>query len=98
MEKELEACCHSYDNSAKGVEHLAYASSSLKVCRKYLTWVQNSVFEGKITGGNLKKLKIELKEKMDIKKDSVLIYSFQSTKYFQKEIIGIEKNKFSIFF
>ncbi|MCI8597343.1 MAG: NAD-dependent epimerase/dehydratase family protein [Lachnospiraceae bacterium] len=24
----LEACCHSYDNGAKGVEHLVYASSS----------------------------------------------------------------------
>lgn len=73
-------------------------SKALKVCRKYLTWVQNSVFEGEITEGNLKKLKIELKEKMDIEKDSILIYSFQSTKYSQKEIIGIEKNKPSVFF
>jgi len=37
---------------------------ALKICRKYLTWVQNSVFEGEITEGSLKKLKYELNQKM----------------------------------
>ena len=35
-------------------------AKALKICRKYLTWVQNSVFEGEITEGNFKKLQKEL--------------------------------------
>jgi CRISPR-associated protein Cas2 len=30
----------------------------LKKCRQYLYWVQNSVFEGDITPGRLKRLKV----------------------------------------
>lgn len=71
---------------------------ALKICRKYLTWVQNSVFEGQLTEGELKKLKTELKEKMNTEADSVLVYSFQSTKYSNKEVIGKEKNCPTIFF
>lgn len=33
----------------------------LKKCRQYLYWVQNSVFEGDISPGRLKRLKRELK-------------------------------------
>lgn len=71
---------------------------ALKICRKYLTWVQNSVFEGEITEGKLQKLKLELKAKMDTDTDSVLIYTFQSTKYSNKEVLGHERNAPSFFF
>ena len=36
-------------------------SKMLKLCRKYLTWVQNSVFEGELTKAMLEKLKYEIK-------------------------------------
>ncbi|WP_252897144.1 CRISPR-associated endonuclease Cas2 [Metallosphaera hakonensis] len=36
-------------------------SKVLKTCRKYLTWIQRSVFEGEITEGNLELLSEELK-------------------------------------
>lgn len=72
-------------------------SKALKICRKYLTWVQNSVFEGEITEGNFKKLKRELQQVMDSEKDSVIVYTFKSTRYSDKEILGVEKNKESIF-
>lgn len=71
---------------------------ALKICRKYLTWVQNSVFEGEITEGNLKKLKIELQNKMDQSEDSIILYTFNSLKYSKKEIIGYEKNRPTVFF
>jgi CRISPR-associated protein Cas2 len=48
-----------YDFSEKRV------GKALKICRKYLTWVQNSVFEGEITIGNLKKLESELSHAMN---------------------------------
>lgn len=70
---------------------------ALKICRKYLTWVQNSVFEGEVTEGNLKKLKYELASKMDKEADSLIIYTFSSMRYSTREVIGIEKNPKSMF-
>ena len=69
-------------------------NKALKVCRKYLTWIQNSVFEGEITEGDYKKLKYELNHKMDKEEDSIIIYTLNNTKYSKREVIGIEKNKF----
>ncbi|MBS7006816.1 CRISPR-associated endonuclease Cas2 [Anaerostipes sp.] len=68
-------------------------AKALKVCRKYLTWIQNSVFEGDIGEANLKKLKLELKQVIDKETDSVIIYRFNSLNYSKREVIGIEKNE-----
>lgn len=70
---------------------------ALKKCRKYLTWVQNSVFEGDISVANLKKLKCELSDIMERSEDSVIIYTFRSTKYSNREVLGVTKNKQDIF-
>ncbi|NLW22526.1 MAG: CRISPR-associated endonuclease Cas2 [Tissierellia bacterium] len=66
-------------------------AKALKTCRKYLYWVQNSVFEGNITEANLTKLKMELLNVIDTEKDSVVIYKFRSTKYSAIETLGIKK-------
>ncbi|MFZ7120016.1 MAG: CRISPR-associated endonuclease Cas2 [Eubacteriaceae bacterium] len=63
----------------------------LKTCRKYLHWVQNSVFEGNISVSNLKKLKIELNKIIHTDEDSVIMYSFRSLNYSYREIFGLEK-------
>lgn len=68
-------------------------AKALKVCRKYLTWIQNSVFEGDIGEANLKKLKVELRQVIDKETDSVIIYRFNSMNYSKREVIGIEKNE-----
>lgn len=73
-------------------------AKALKICRKYLTWVQNSVFEGIITEKNLSLLQNELKKVMNQKRDSFIIYSWTSTKYSKKELTGKEKNCQKIFF
>lgn len=64
----------------------------LKICRKYLHWVQNSVFEGEISDANFKKLKHELAAKIDKDEDSIILYTFRTTKYTDRQIMGIEKN------
>lgn len=64
---------------------------ALKICRKYLHWVQNSVFEGEISKANLVKLKKELENLMDPEEDSVILYQFRSQKYSKREIMGLEK-------
>lgn len=46
----------------------------MKICRKYLIRVQNSVFEGSITESKLNKLKEEIRKNIDCKKDKVCIY------------------------
>jgi CRISPR-associated protein Cas2 len=64
----------------------------LKLCRKYLTWIQNSVFEGEISSVQLKKLKIEAGEFMDKSQDSLIIFKSRQERWLEKEILGIEKN------
>ncbi len=66
-------------------------SKILKICRKYLNWVQNSVLEGEITEAKLEKLKSELKKKMNEEEDSVIIYKFRTLLYSDRESIGIRK-------
>lgn len=63
----------------------------LKTSRKYLYWVQNSVFEGEISEVNFKKLKMEFSRIINEKEDSVIFYTFRTTKYSNRETMGIKK-------
>jgi len=63
----------------------------LKTCRKYLYWVQNSVLEGEISDASLVKLKSELARIIDEDEDSVIFYTFRTTKYSNRELMGIQK-------
>lgn len=67
-------------------------AKALKTCRKYLTWIQNSVFEGDIGEANLKKLKSDLSQVIDRNVDSVIVYRFNSLNYSKREVLGVEKN------
>lgn len=69
----------------------------LKTCRKYLNWVQNSVLEGEISDANFRKLKSEISRIIDKEEDSVIIYILRTTKYSDREIIGLEKGGESLF-
>lgn len=64
---------------------------ALKIARKYLHWVQNSVLEGEISKVNYEKLKRELGALVDEAEDSVIFYTFRSTKYSKREMIGLKK-------
>ena len=63
----------------------------LKICRKYLNWVQNSVLEGEISDAGYRKLKMELKRAINEKEDSVIFYILRTTKYSKRETMGIKK-------
>jgi CRISPR-associated protein Cas2 len=63
----------------------------LKTGRKYLYWVQNSVLEGEISEANFKKLKMELEKKINEEDDSVIFYTFRTTKYSNRETMGVKK-------
>ena len=64
----------------------------LKLCRKYLHWIQNSVFEGEITEVKLKELVIFAKKIM-LEKDSVIIFKSRDERWLEKEVLGHEKNE-----
>ncbi len=74
-----------YDFNVKRV------GKALKITRKYLNWVQNSVFEGEISMANYKKLKMELERIMDPEEDSIIIYVFRTLKYSERVEIGLKK-------
>jgi CRISPR-associated protein Cas2 len=69
----------------------------LKLCRKYLNWIQNSVFEGEITEVKLKELVTAAKPLMNEATDSLIVFKNREEKWLQKEIIGAEKNKLDTF-
>jgi CRISPR-associated protein Cas2 len=64
----------------------------LKLCRQYLNWIQNSVFEGEITEVKLKELKFYAQQIMKTEIDSIIIFKTRQEKWLEKEIIGKEKS------
>jgi len=69
----------------------------LKLCRRYLHWVQNSVFEGEITESKLKELIAEAKRIIDVSEDHVMIYKSRQKEWLEKEILGTEKVDIGVF-
>ena len=65
----------------------------LKLCRKYLVWIQNSVFEGEITEVKLKELKFKARQIMEEETDSLIVFTSRDQKWLEKEIIGAERGK-----
>ena len=63
----------------------------LKKCRQYLYWVQNSVLEGDISETNYAKLKMELSRLIREDEDSLIFYTFRTTKYSKREAMGLKK-------
>ena len=60
-------------------------SRIFKICKKYLTHIQNSVFEGELSKAQLQK---ELKEYIDKELDSVIIFKSRQEKWLDKEFWG----------
>jgi CRISPR-associated protein Cas2 len=69
----------------------------LKLCRKYLNWIQNSVFEGELTPVQLLELKTEAAKILDKNEDSFIIFTSRSARWLEKEIMGKEKNSLDNF-
>ena len=64
----------------------------LKLCRRYLNWIQNSVFEGELTEVQLKKLILEAKEIMDDQNDSFTLFQNRHKNWLEKQVIGKERS------
>lgn len=62
----------------------------LKLCRRYLNWIQNSVFEGEISEVKLKEMLYLARDFMDESMDSIILFKSKSKIFSSKEIIGKE--------
>lgn len=71
-----------YDISGKSVVKM------LKLCRQYLNWIQNSVFEGEITEKQLADLLAQANKIINHEKDSLIIFKIRDEKWLYKEIVG----------
>ena len=71
-----------------GIERLNKVRQFLK---GYLTWIQNSVFEGPLTEKQFRELKTELEKQIDTENDSIVIYKLPHDKILTKETIGATK-------
>lgn len=74
-----------YDVGVKRVARM------LKLCRQYLCWIQNSVFEGELSEVKLRELKLKLKAVMDQDEDSVIIFTNKRGYQMDKNILGRER-------
>ena len=66
-----------------------------KICKKYLTHIQNSVFEGELSKVQLEKLRQELKPHVDTSLDSIILFKSRHERWLDKEFWGIEDDKTS---
>lgn len=69
----------------------------LKLCRKYLNWIQNSVFEGEISEVRLKEMTMLAEKFMKKEEDSIIIFSGMMQSSIAKQIIGKEMSNIDIF-
>ena len=74
-----------YDVDVKRVDKVR------KILRKYLNWVQNSVFEGEINISNLARCKAELEEIVE-DSDSIYFYELKNPHVLKKRVLGVKKN------
>lgn len=63
-----------------------------KKLKEYLIWTQNSVFEGEITRGLLKKCLFELEGIIAEDIDSVNVYEIENPNHLKKYTYGIDKS------
>ncbi len=63
----------------------------LKLCRQYLCWIQNSVFEGELSEAKLRELKSLIGSVIDVDTDSVIIFTNKMSYNMDKKILGKER-------
>ena len=87
-----------YDINLEKKEGQRVLRKVFKTCKKYLTHIQNSVFEGELLESQLMSLKKEMDVYIRQDLDSVILFKSRSQRWLDKEFIGkIEDDKTSNF-
>lgn len=75
-----------YDVNEKRVQKV------FKVCKKYLSHYQKSVFRGEITPSNLINLRKDLTKVISKNEDFICIVKLMNDNIFEEEILGLHSN------
>ena len=59
-----------------------------KTCKKYMSHIQDSVFEGELSNVQLTKMQKELEPYIDETQDSVIIFKSRQQRWLDKRILG----------
>ncbi len=68
----------------------------LKLFRRYLNWVQNSVFEGELSIAQHQQLQQEADDLME-EEDSVIFYQLRDELYMERVVLGKERAEINRF-
>lgn len=68
-----------------------------KICKKYMTHIQDSVFEGELSESQIFRLRGELKKHLRNNLDSCIIFKSRNEKWLDKEFWGREDDATSNF-
>ncbi len=63
-----------------------------KFLRRYLNWIQNSLFEGELSEADLEEVKSGLRGIINEDADMIVIYKFRSRDAMKREVVGTEKS------
>ena len=70
---------------------------TFKICKKYLSHIQNSVFEGELSESQIIKLKYELNAIIRGDIDSIILFKSRNEKWLTKDMWGKQEDKTSNF-
>lgn len=87
-----------YDINLEEKEGQKVLRNAFKICKRYLTHIQNSVFEGELLESQAIRLKSELDKYIRKEKDSVILFKSRNQRWLDKEFLGmVETDKTSNF-
>jgi CRISPR-associated protein Cas2 len=64
-----------------------------KYLKRYLNWMQNSVFEGDLTPSELVRIKVDLSRIVNKDKDCIIIYQVRSKDLLYTDVVGSPKSE-----
>ncbi|MFA9378762.1 MAG: CRISPR-associated endonuclease Cas2 [Lachnotalea sp.] len=72
-------------------------NKTFKICKKYLSHIQNSVFEGELTEVQILKLHKELDSVIRKDIDSVILFQSRNERWLEKSMWGVQDDLTSNF-
>ena len=66
---------------------------TFKTCKRYLSHIQNSVFEGELSESQIVKLQYELNDIIRVDKDSIILFKSRNEKWLEKDMWGVSEDK-----
>ena len=72
-------------------------NKTFKICKRYLSHIQNSVFEGELAESQIIRLKYELDKTIRKDIDSIILFKSRNERWLTKDLWGKQEDKASNF-